>query len=76
MTQNYSVRFALTITPEQFQRYYQGKVKWVSVLDTQSRRIEFPIDKIKPFLQHTGIQGLFEMQLTPDNRFVSLKRLG
>jgi hypothetical protein len=37
--------------------------------------VAFPAGRIQPFLTREGISGYFEMELTVDNKFVSIKKL-
>jgi hypothetical protein len=54
---------------------YQGVAKNVSVVADDGRRIAFPAGRIQPFLTKEGIHGHFELALTPENKFVSIKKL-
>jgi hypothetical protein len=74
MTQNKYIRFALTLSNEQFIQVYQGIAKNVQVIADDGKMIAFPAGRIKPFLTREGISGYFEMELTVDNKFVSIKK--
>jgi hypothetical protein len=75
MDQHQYIRFLLSLSYEQFAKVYQGIAKNVSVLADDGRRIEFPAGKIQPFLTKQGINGYFELELTAENKFVSLQKL-
>ena len=49
--------------------------KNVSVVADDGRRIAFPAGRVQSFLTKQGISGYFEMELTPENKFVSIKKL-
>ncbi len=70
-----SMRFRLSISPEDYLAYYQGGVRSVVVRAVDGRRIEFPAAKLQPFIIHTGIRGLFEIAFDDHHRFVSLRRI-
>ncbi len=75
MSKNYFIRFPLKLTADQYLRVYQGSAKRISVLAENSQRIEFPAQNIRQFLAHDGIKGLFEMELTCNNKFVAIKKI-
>jgi hypothetical protein len=69
------IRFSLTLSYEQFLQVYQGIAKNVQVIADDGKRVVFPAGRIQPFLTREGINGYFEMELTVDNKFVSIKKL-
>jgi hypothetical protein len=75
MTTHQYIRFALQLSYDQYLKVYQGVAKNVAVIADDGRRIAFPAGRIQPFLTKQGIEGYFEMELTPENKFVSIKRL-
>ncbi|MDO9423769.1 MAG: DUF2835 domain-containing protein [Methylobacter sp.] len=75
MTQHQTIRFALTLSYDQYLKVYQGIAKNVSVVADDGRRVAFPAGRIQSFLTKQGINGYFEMELTPENKFVSIKKL-
>ncbi len=75
MPQHQTIRFALTLSYDQYLKVYQGMAKNVSVVADDGRRISFPAGNIQTFLTKEGINGYFEMELAPENKFVSIKKL-
>ena len=69
------VRFDINISAEQILAYYQGIARRVSVVSYDGQRIEFPAEKLRPFLSYDGISGLFELEFDDNHRFVALHRL-
>lgn len=69
------LRFSLQLTADQYLRVYRGTAKRVSVIANDGRRIEFPAQNIKKFLTHDGIFGIFEMELTAENKFVAIRKI-
>lgn len=70
------LRFYLDLSAERYLRYYQGTARTVSVVSLEGQRLEFPAERLRPFITHNGIRGLFALTFDKHNRFVSLKRLG
>lgn len=68
-------RFELSIAPERFVAYYSGEIRRVQVTSVRGEIIRFPARALRPFLRHTGIEGLFEIAVDDENRLVSLQRL-
>lgn len=76
MPPNQYIRFKLDLSYDQYLAVYQGLAKTVTARADDGRRIVFPAGNIQRYLSKTGIQGYFEMELTPQNKFVGIKRLG
>lgn len=75
MPQNQIIRFSLDLSYDQYLMVYQGVAKQVSVVADDGRRIAFPAGKIQSHLNRDGVCGYFEMELTPANQFVSIRKL-
>lgn len=75
MNQYQHIRFALNLSYDQYFKVYQGIAKNVSVIADDGRRVAFPAGKVQLFLTKQGINGYFEMELTSENKFVSIKKL-
>ena len=73
---NQFIRFHLSLSYDQYLAVYQGIAKTVTVMTDDGRRIVFPAGNIQRYLSKTGIQGHFEMELTPQNKFVEITRIG
>jgi len=75
MSQHQHIRFTLQLSYDKYLKVYQGAAKNVSVIADDGRRIAFPARNIQSFLNKDGINGYFEMILTAENKFVSIKKL-
>lgn len=75
MSQHQYIRFALKLSYDQYLKVYQGVAQNVSVVADDGRRVAFPAGRIQSFLTREGIHGYFEMELTAENKFVSIKKL-
>ena len=76
MTQHQTIRFSVNLSYEQYLKVYQGIAKTITVVSDDGRNVVFPAGNIQSFLTKQGINGLFEMELTPQNKFVGIKKLG
>jgi len=72
---NQLIRFSLQLSYDQYLSVYQGSAKNVSVVADDGRRIAFPARNIQAFLTKEGIKGYFQMELTAENKFVSIKKI-
>jgi len=72
---NQHIHFSLNLPYDRFLQVYQGVAKKISVVASDGRRIAFPATNIQSFLTKDGINGYFDMELTPENKFVSIKKL-
>jgi len=68
-------RFDINIPAEQILAYYQGIARQVSIVSYDGRRIEFPAEKLRPYLDHRGVHGVFELEFDGNHRFVALHRI-
>jgi len=74
MPQHQYIRFTLRLSYEQYLQVYQGTAKNISVVADDGRRIAFPARNIQSFLTKEGVHGYFEMELTAENKFISVKK--
>lgn len=70
------IRFKLALSYDQYLAVYQGTAKTVTTIADDGRRIVFPAGNIQRYLSTQGIHGHFEMELTRQNKFVGIRRLG
>ena len=69
-------RFFLNIPARDYLTYYQGRVRNVLVTAFDGRRIQFPAERLRPFVTATGVQGEFILHFDEQNRFAGLERVG
>lgn len=69
------VVFSLAITPEAYLQYYRGAAKAVIVQAEDGRRIQFPAESLKPFIQTSGIHGRFRLIFDKNHKFQKLEKL-
>ena len=74
-TRQQQFRFNLTLSQQQYLRYYQGSASNVRVTSECGRRLLFPAARLRPFLTHSGISGRFLLITDAGNRFLELKKI-
>jgi hypothetical protein len=67
--------FKLAIPAEKYLSVYKGHAKTISTLSIDGRRVEFSAEKVRRFLTHDGVYGVFEMEISTDRKFLGIKRL-
>ncbi len=70
-----STVIALSIPADEFERLYRGTAKEVLAYSTDGKRIRFPAGILRPFVLHSGVKGVFQIDFDEDNRFKAIKRL-
>ncbi|HEY9050689.1 MAG TPA: DUF2835 domain-containing protein [Gammaproteobacteria bacterium] len=66
--------FNLHITPEQYQRYYQGNAKAVIVKTEDGRNLQFPASNLQKFVTREGVHGRFEIRFDDNNKIIGIIR--
>lgn len=69
------IRFSLNLSYDDYAKVYQGIAKNVYAVTDDGRSVTFPTGNIQSFLTRDGIHGYFEMLLTAENKFVSIRQL-
>ena len=70
-----TIQINLTISAEEYRRYYSGQAQSVRVRSVDGRIVQFPANSLRPFLSHTGIHGAYALELDDALKLVSLKKL-
>lgn len=70
-----SVKFKLAITSTEYTSYYNGSAQQVICTSTDGRKIVFPAAKLRPFVTHNGIHGIFEIQFGAGNKFMHMHKI-
>ncbi|MDX2426821.1 MAG: DUF2835 domain-containing protein [Cycloclasticus sp.] len=67
--------FKLAIPAEKYLSVYKGHAKTISTLSIDGRRVEFSAENVRRFLTHDGVYGVFEMEISAEQKFLAIKRL-
>ncbi|RYZ91992.1 MAG: DUF2835 family protein [Moraxellaceae bacterium] len=70
-----SIYVQLNISPEQFQRLYEGVVKTVNARSIDGRNVRFPANILRPFVTHAGVVGTFAIHFSNENRFLNIEKI-
>ena len=69
------VRFRLDIPPSELSLFYRGIAKDVVTSTSDGRRIQFPASLLRPYIDHSGVQGVFVLEFDDRHKFVSLRKV-
>lgn len=69
------IQFKLSISSEDYLRYYQGAAGQVITRSVDGQSLQFPANLLRPFVTHTGIQGLFAIQFDDQHKCQGIRRI-
>jgi hypothetical protein len=70
-----ALRFSLRLSRDQAMQYYQGTARFVIVTAENGQRLQFPAEHIRPFIDHNGVNGIFQIEFDSNNKLLGLKRV-
>jgi hypothetical protein len=65
----------LTVSADQYLKYYRGQARYVTCRARDGRSIQFPVQILNRFVTRDGINGSFNIQFDGDGKFVAITRL-
>ena len=71
-----SLRFQIALPADKYLAYYKGTAQNIQVHSIDNKRIRFPANAIRKFLNHDGIYGLFEIKFDEKNKLVGIEKIG
>ncbi len=69
-----SVTVTLSISAQEYARFYRGQARNVICTAKDGRTVQFPAAVLRQFLTHDGIYGDFSISFTSENRFKNIIR--
>ncbi|WP_353408178.1 DUF2835 domain-containing protein [Pseudoteredinibacter isoporae] len=65
----------LSISPEEYQKLYRFAIKDVHARSRDGRSVRFPVNVLRRFVGHNGVQGAFRIGFDHNHRLSSFERL-
>lgn len=65
----------LAISPDEYQRLYQGAVRDVLATSVDGRRVRFPAMILRPYVTHAGVHGRFRIVFDENHRFQRIEKI-
>lgn len=69
------VEFNLSISADEYLKYYQGHVKWVLATSTRGLKVRFPANLLSQHVTLNGINGYFILKYLSNGKLVSLNKI-
>lgn len=70
-----AVEVNLYISPDEYQRWYQGSAKHVHATTVDGRSVQFPAPILRSFVTREGIRGRFRIHFDTQNRFQTIEKI-
>jgi hypothetical protein len=70
-----SVVVSLSISAEDYLKYYRGSAKNILARDVNGKTVNFPAGILQKFVTREGISGVFEIFFDSTGKFVSVERI-
>ncbi len=64
----------LDIDSRELLRYYRGEARAVIARASNGQRCQFPVDALKPFVTHGGVQGTFRLRVDDNGKLLEISR--
>lgn len=68
-------RFRVELSTRECREYYQGLYNKIQVTTHTGQSLSLPAHHIRPFIEPSGVSGLFELTISDQNKFVSLHKI-
>ena len=69
------ITFRLTLSAEEFLKYYRGAARSVVVTSDDGRSLKFPASALQKFVTNDGVQGRFTLIFDDDNKLAGIERI-
>ena len=65
----------INISTQDILQYYTGAVRNVSAMSIDGKRVQFPINILRPFITHTGINGRFIIAYSEKGKLQEISKI-
>ncbi|MGK0500001.1 MAG: hypothetical protein ACJAYG_001646 [Oceanicoccus sp.] len=65
----------LTITADEYLKYYQSRSTVVVCRSRDGRRVHFPAEILQPFVSHAGVSGSFSIAFDDAGKFKKIIKM-
>jgi len=69
------ITFSLTISADEYLRFYRGSTRFVRVRADSGQHVQFPAEHLRKFVTHDGIKGRFALRFDKNNKFTALEKI-
>ncbi|WMS87453.1 DUF2835 family protein [Pleionea litopenaei] len=75
MSQARQFEIDIQISAAEWEKIYRGYYPYVKCYSTTGTRIWLPVKHLRPYVQHDGVHGRFQLHLSESNQFLSIARI-
>ena len=61
------------ISKEELLKYYQGSAQYVSTSSEDGRIVQFPANRLHPYIGHNGVRGRFRLCYDDQGKLLSFE---
>ena len=72
---NKSYTFSISISRDEYLKYYAGRASIVRTQTAEGLIIDFPANNLTPWITLSGINGTFRITMNEDHKLVDIKQL-
>lgn len=65
----------IALSAERLLALYRGDANRVQLISREGKRVVFPAMHLRAFMTREGVYGVFELEFSPEGKFVQLRRL-
>lgn len=70
-----SLQFSISITRDEYLKWYQGAASTVLATSATGQKVRFPANVLRPFVTHDGVSGTFAIYFDDNNKFSEIRRI-
>lgn len=70
-----AVTVNLSISPDEYRRWYEGSAQYVFAYTVEGRSVSFPATILRHFITRDGIRGRFLIHFDDRNRYKAIERI-
>lgn len=71
----HSITVSLNISSDEYLKAYQGAGKNVFAKDLEGRNVRFPASILRPFVTHSGVHGVFQIEFGETGKFSQIRKV-
>lgn len=69
------IRFHLSISADEYKRFYSGEIMYVIARSSDGRSVKFPASYLRRFVSRDGVHGEFEIEFDEKHHLKSMCRI-
>jgi len=66
---------SLSLSPRKMAHFYAGSANQVSARDINGLQVQFPLEVLRQYVTHDGVQGMFKLTVGVDNKLRRIEKL-